>query len=117
MAQMRGAGAGARRVWGLDTGGMTFLFAAAAAAIYHGCRHSCLPSDPLLPTHAPARQVPLEAAVNSEAVAEYRDRQAKRQRLKEQSAQVRGGTGGGGASAKSVTCETPSCFTALAGPR
>ncbi|EFJ49271.1 hypothetical protein VOLCADRAFT_90020 [Volvox carteri f. nagariensis] len=32
--------------------------------------------------------VPLEAAVNSEAVAEYRDRQAKRQRLKEQQAQA-----------------------------
>ncbi len=33
-------------------------------------------------------QVPLEAAVNAEAVADYRDRQAKRQRLKEQQAQV-----------------------------
>ncbi|KAG2483306.1 hypothetical protein HYH03_017809 [Edaphochlamys debaryana] len=33
-------------------------------------------------------QVPLEAATNQEAVAEYRDRQAKRQRLKEQQAQA-----------------------------
>ncbi|GFR49487.1 hypothetical protein Agub_g11426 [Astrephomene gubernaculifera] len=33
-------------------------------------------------------QVPLEAAVNSEAVASYRDRQAKRQRLREQQAQA-----------------------------
>ncbi|PNH11503.1 Ubiquitin carboxyl-terminal hydrolase 5, partial [Tetrabaena socialis] len=33
--------------------------------------------------------VPLEAAVNSEAVADYKDRQAKRQRLKEQQAQAR----------------------------
>ncbi|GIM06941.1 hypothetical protein Vretimale_11173 [Volvox reticuliferus] len=52
------------------------------------CSESGAVSYRSTPTSLLMLQVPLEAAVNSEAVAEYRDRQAKRQRLKEQQAQV-----------------------------
>ncbi|GIL53163.1 hypothetical protein Vafri_8845 [Volvox africanus] len=52
------------------------------------CSESGAVSYRSTPTSLLMLQVPLEAAVNADAVAEYRDRQAKRQRLKEQQAQV-----------------------------
>ncbi|KAG2435345.1 hypothetical protein HXX76_007418 [Chlamydomonas incerta] len=59
-------------------------------------------------------QVPLEAATNAEAVAEYRDRQAKRQRLKEQSAQAYIGAALEGAT--SGAAESAAVPAAVSGP-
>ncbi|KAG2446804.1 hypothetical protein HYH02_008364 [Chlamydomonas schloesseri] len=61
-------------------------------------------------------QVPLEAAVNAEAVAEYRDRQAKRQRLKEQSAQAYIGAAAEGASAVAGAAESGAVPAQVSGP-
>ncbi|GLI59780.1 hypothetical protein VaNZ11_001743 [Volvox africanus] len=66
------------------------------------CSESGAVSYRSTPTSLLMLQVPLEAAVNAEAVAEYRDRQAKRQRLKEQQAQVYIGAAPEGADASTA---------------
>ncbi|GLC48552.1 hypothetical protein PLESTB_000110300 [Pleodorina starrii] len=71
------------------------------------CSESGAVSYRSTPTSLLMLQVPLEAAVNAEAVADYRDRQAKRQRLKEQQAQAYiGATPEGGAPPAAAASET-----------